>query len=100
MIMFSHFSQSFQNICSLVPPVSEPPALDDIQDMDGIMLFSAARINLDVNFITALTATAVDSFSFVFVAYTDRNGNSFLSGVSSYIFFISSRLHTVFLILV
>ena len=88
-IKFPYFSlhmQSSQNICSLILPLGEPPALDNV-DMDGIMLFSAARVNLGVNFITASTATVVDSFSFAFVAYTDKDENFFLSGVSSYNFY-------------
>ena len=59
-----------------------PLALDDI---DNQILGSDVRINLGAlnqNFITASVAVAVESFSFVFVAYTDRNGDSFTIGVS------------------
>ena len=87
--MFPCLSQSSQNICSLNPPVGTPPALDNInvQTMGGIMLSSDTRINLDSNLITASTAAVVDSFSFVFVSFTDSNGISFLSGVSTIIIF-------------
>ena len=80
--MFPYSLQSSQNNCSFNTPSAIPPVLDDVEDMN-FMLSSAERINLDVNFITALTAAVVDSLSFVFVAYTGTNGISFLSGVSN-----------------
>ena len=94
--------QLSQNICGLIPPAGFPPALDNIDDMVGIMLFSAARINLGINFITASTAAVFDSFSFAFVAYTDTNRNYFLRGVSTFLFqiFNPSGTHTLFLTLV
>lgn len=59
-----------------------PQALDDIESQT---LGSDIRIDLGAsnqNFITASVAVAVESFSFVFVAYTDTNGSSFTIGVS------------------
>ena len=85
LVLFPYHSQSSQNICSFNTPIATPPVLDNVEDVNFI-LSSTARINLYVNYITASTAAVVDSFSFVFVAYTDRNGNHFLSGVSTLIF--------------
>ena len=59
-------------------------AMDDIQDMNSkLSSVPEQRINLGSDFITASTAAVVDTFSFAFVAYTDRDGNYFLSGVST-----------------
>lgn len=46
---------------------------------------SNVRINLgqpNQNYITASVAVALGNFSFVFVAYIDGNGGSFITGVS------------------
>ena len=69
--------------------INSPLALDDIEDqgLSGdfrihIGLFGNGTIGLPVNnFITASVAVVVESFSFVFVAFTDPNGDSFIIGV-------------------
>ena len=58
-----------------------PRALDDVSSLE---LFSGIKINLGVtnqNFITASVAVTVANFSFVFAAYTNNNGDHFVTGV-------------------
>ena len=57
----------------------QPLALDDFENLHINRLH---EINLDRNFITAFTAAIVDSLFLVFTAILDRNGNSFIIGVS------------------
>ncbi|MGJ8945909.1 hypothetical protein AB9K17_23760, partial [Salmonella enterica subsp. enterica serovar Kentucky] len=58
-----------------------PRALDDISNLE---VTSGSWINLGVtnkNFITASIAVVVGNFSFVFAAYTNNNGEHFITGV-------------------
>ena len=65
-----------------------PPALDDFENenfrINGRYLVNLGRNQFSIisNFITATTGVVVDSFSFVFVAYVDPNGDSYVIGVS------------------
>ena len=61
--------------------------MDDFDDttyrIDGRHLVNLGVNQVTVrNFITATTAVIVDSFSFVFVAYVDLIGDSYIIGVS------------------
>ena len=69
--------QHTENICRF--STSVPLALDDIENL---LYNGKLQINLRHNFITASVAVVIDSFSFVFVAFTSVNGSSFVTGVS------------------
>ena len=69
--------QQTENICRF--STSVPLALDDIENL---LYNGKLQINLRHNFITASVAVVIDSFSFVFVAFTSVNGSSFVTGVS------------------
>lgn len=56
-----------------------PLALDDIENLEYHGKF---RIDFGQNFITASAAVVVESFFFVFVAFTDSDGDSFITVVS------------------
>ena len=57
--------------------------MDDF-DNERTMLTGDFKINLgsqNLNFITASVAVVVDSYSFIFVAFIDPSGDSFIIGV-------------------
>ena len=59
---------------------------DDRQRLDGDFEVHVGQLPLRQvanNFITASVAVVVDSFSLVFIAYTDPNGDHFIVGVCS-----------------
>ena len=68
--------QPSENVCHF--NTSTPLALDDID----YQYHGKLQINLGHSFITASVAVIVDSFSFIFVAFTNINGSSFVTGVS------------------
>ena len=73
--------QPSQDNCRFITPSEVPRALDDI---DNLGQATGARINLGTtnqNFITASVAVAIANFSFIFAAYTNNNGEHFVTGV-------------------
>ena len=64
-----------------------PLALDEADNITHVVTGTQAVLLVgqgdQQNFITAMTAAIMESFSFVFVAYTDPNGDSFIIGVSN-----------------
>ena len=69
--------QPAQNTCQFRSSI--PLALDDI---DSLHYNGRFQIHLVQKFITSSVAVVLESFSFVFVSYTDINGSSFIAGVS------------------
>lgn len=69
------------DMCHFTSPV--PLALDDIENQ---ILNVDFRISIGVrtnpHYITASTTVIVDSFTFVFLAFIQANGESFVIGVS------------------
>ena len=66
---------------------SNVPALDEFESLDlrvsgDLRIVAGNTVNL--NFITASVGALFESFSLVFLAYTDRNGDSYIVGVSNY----------------
>ena len=57
-----------------------PLALDNFETQ---FYNQGKRVDFGSNFITALVAISVESFSFVILAYTSNNGSSFTIGVSA-----------------
>jgi hypothetical protein len=71
--------QPTESICHFATSI--PLALDDIENLQ---YNGKLGINLGHNFITASVAVEMDSLSFIFVAFTNANGSSFVTGVSTY----------------
>ena len=69
--------QPSENVCRFI--TGTPLALDDVENLQYNGKF---QIDLGRSFITTSVAVVVDSFSFIFVAFTNVNGSSFVSGVS------------------
>ena len=64
--------------------MASPLALDDFE---RVIFNGEHKISLgssqNPNYITASVAVVVDSFSFIFVAFTELSGDSFIIGVRS-----------------
>ena len=61
------------------------PALDEFESLDlrvpgDLRIVAGNTVNL--NFITASVGALFESFSLVYLAYTDRNGGSYIVGVN------------------
>ena len=70
------------DICQFTAPL--PPALDDVRTnyMDVDFIISVGT-HENPHFITASTTASVELFSFVYLAFLDRNGDAFVIGVSN-----------------
>ena len=68
-----------QNFCNFGATLR---ALDDIDTLRLEGDFRISHGGTNQNFITASAAALIDSISFVFLAYTDRTGDTFIIGVS------------------
>ena len=66
---------------------NQPLALDHFENLT-YKAEPRASINLEGNFITASAAVTMESFSLVFVAFLDENGDSFIIGVSKCMYVI------------
>lgn len=69
--------QPSENVCHFI--TGTPLALDDVENLQ---YNGEVQINLRHSFITASVAVVVDTFSFIFVAFTNVDGSSFVTGVS------------------
>ena len=95
--MIIHNLQATQDICHFdISGDDIPPALDDITNTTHGLTGNRPVFpgsGSAQNFITAMTAAVVDSFSFIFIAFIDPNGNNLITGVSTsvmcwYIYYI------------
>ena len=58
--------------------------MDNIETLEYVGDFRINHGAVANNFITASVAALFDTFSLVFLAYTDVNGDSYIIGVSKY----------------
>ena len=77
--MYNSFLQSTSEVCHFV--AGSPLALDDFEVIEFVGNFKVNFGFENSNFITASIAIIVESFSFVFVAFLDPSGDSFIIGV-------------------
>ena len=71
-----------------------PLAVGDIENQILNVDFRVSvGMHTNPHFITASTTVTVDSFSFIFLAFIDKNNDSFVLGVSLYIQWVINPVH-------
>ena len=86
LILFLSLLQQSSKVCNFMTTSNVPLALDEADDIiHGVAGTPVVFLGVEGqdNFITAMTAALVETFSFAFVAFTDPNGDSFITGVSN-----------------